>query len=76
LAEAPVDVSAHPPHGDPNALAISPLNVESHLVPDFVTAKHRLGIRVPAHRITIHGEDAITLIQPCLGKLAARPRWA
>jgi hypothetical protein len=72
LAEAPVDVSAHPPHGDLNALAITPLHVD----PDLVTAKRRLGIRVPAHRITIHGEDAITLIQPCLRKLAARPRWA
>jgi hypothetical protein len=76
LAEAPGDVSAHPPHGDLNAIAVTPLNVESYLVPDFVTAKHRLGIRVSAHRITLHGEDAITLIQPCLGKLAARPRWA
>jgi hypothetical protein len=73
LAGAPVDVSAHPSHDDLNALAITALHVESHLVPDFVTAKRRLGIGVPAHRITIHGEDAITLNQSCFGKLAARP---
>jgi hypothetical protein len=76
LAGAPVDVSAHAPHGHLNSLAITPLHVESYLVPDFVAAKRRLGIRVPAHGIAVHGEDAITLIQPCLGKLAAGPRWA